>query len=48
MNEESAQARKRPRGTGSIYQQKGSGNWWIQYYRHGKVLSPERRHIQAS
>ena len=27
----------RPRGTGSIYQQKGSSNWWIQYYRNGKV-----------
>ena len=28
---------QRPRGTGSIYQQKGSSNWWIQYYRNGKV-----------
>jgi integrase len=28
---------QRPRGTGSIYQQKGSANWWIQYYRNGKV-----------
>ena len=27
---------KRPRGTGSIYQQKGSSNWWIQYYQNGK------------
>jgi integrase len=24
------------RGTGSLYRQKGSGNWWIQYYRNGK------------
>jgi len=28
---------QRPRGTGSIYQQRGSGNWWLQYYRNGKV-----------
>jgi integrase len=39
---------KRPRGTGSIYQQKGSANWWIQYYRNGKVYrqsagTPKRR-----
>jgi integrase len=27
---------KRPRGTGSLYQQKGSSNWWIQYYQNGK------------
>jgi hypothetical protein len=27
---------KRPRGTGCIYQQKGSSNWWIQYYQNGK------------
>ena len=28
---------QRPRGTGSIYQQQGSANWWLQYYRNGKV-----------
>src|ERR1700751_6138516 len=27
---------KRPRGTGSLYQQKGSSNWWIQYYQNRK------------
>jgi len=27
---------KRPRGTGSLYRQKGSSNWWIQYYQNGK------------
>lgn len=27
--------RKRPRGTGCVYQQKGSNNWWIKYYRNG-------------
>jgi len=26
----------RPRGTGSIYLQKGSSVWWIKYYRNGK------------
>jgi hypothetical protein len=26
----------RPRGTGSIYLQKGSAVWWIKYYRNGK------------
>jgi len=37
-NELSAKRRqKRPRGTGSIYQQKESSNWWIRYYRNGKV-----------
>src|SRR5262249_24811643 len=29
--------RYRPRGTGSIYRQKGSENWWIQYYRNGRA-----------
>jgi integrase len=37
MNGELKVEQKRPRGTGSIYQQKGSANWWIQYYRNGKV-----------
>lgn len=27
----------RPRGTGSIYQQKGSSVWWVKYYRNGKA-----------
>jgi integrase len=26
----------RPRGTGSIYHQKGSSVWWVKYYRNGK------------
>jgi len=26
----------RPRGTGSIYLQKGSSIWWVKYYRNGK------------
>lgn len=26
----------RPRGTGSVYQQKGSSVWWVSYYRNGK------------
>ena len=26
----------RPRGTGSIYLQKGSAVWWVKYYRNGK------------
>jgi integrase len=37
MSEESRIEQKRPCGTGCIYQQKGSANWWIQYYRNGKV-----------
>jgi integrase len=28
---------RRPRGTGSLYRQKSSANWSIQYYRNGKV-----------
>src|ERR1700745_1021142 len=26
----------RPRGTGSLYRQKGSAVWWGKYYRNGK------------
>lgn len=26
----------RQRGTGCIYRQKGSGNWWIKYHRNGR------------
>jgi integrase len=26
----------RPRGTGSLYHQKGSAVWWVKYYRNGK------------
>ena len=29
--------RRRPRGTGSLYRQRSSANWSIQYYRNGKV-----------
>ena len=43
--------RARPRGTGSVYQQQGSANWWIQYYRNGKVYrqsarTPKRREAE--
>lgn len=31
-----SEEQKRPRGTGCVYQQKGSSLWWIQYYRNGK------------
>jgi len=27
---------KRPRGTGRLYHQKGSANWWVQFYQDGK------------
>lgn len=27
----------RPRGTGSLYHQKGSAAWWVKYYRNGKA-----------
>src|SRR6266478_2995310 len=42
------QTAKRPRGTGSVYKQKNSPNWWIQYYRNGKPYresanTPDRR-----
>jgi hypothetical protein len=33
---EQSRNEKRPRGTGCVYQQKGSSLWWIQYYRNGK------------
>lgn len=35
MSEEKS---KRPRGTGSVYQMKGSRFWWIRYYRNGKAI----------
>ena len=43
--------RARPRGTGSVYQQQRSANWWIQYYRNGKVYrqsagTPKRREAE--
>jgi hypothetical protein len=36
-NEAEQPKRQRPRGTGCVYQREGSSNWWIQYYRNGKV-----------
>src|ERR1019366_8438797 len=27
---------KRPRGTGSLYQQPGPKIWWVQFYQHGQ------------
>jgi len=35
----------RPRGTGSIYLQKGSSSWWVKYYRNGKPYR-ESTHTQ--
>lgn len=35
----------RPRGTGSVYRQKGSALWWIKYYRNGKPYR-ESTHTQ--
>jgi hypothetical protein len=35
----------RPRGTGSIYLQKGSSIWWVKYYRNGKAYR-ESTHTQ--
>jgi integrase len=28
----------RPRGTGSVFRFKGTGNWWIKYHRNGKPV----------
>ena len=28
----------RPRGTGSVFQFNGAGNWWIKYHRNGKPV----------
>lgn len=33
----------RPRGTGSIYLQKGSAVWWVKYYRNGKPYRESTR-----
>jgi hypothetical protein len=33
----------RPRGTGSIYLQKGSAVWWVKYYRNGKSYRESTR-----
>jgi integrase len=35
----------RPKGTGSVYLQKGSSLWWIKYYRNGKPYR-ESSHTQ--
>ncbi len=40
---ESARKHHRPRGTVSVYQQKGSGNWWVQNYRNGKPYRESAR-----
>src|SRR5438067_3565168 len=29
----------RPRGTGSLYRQKGRSTWWMKYYQNGKPFS---------
>lgn len=34
---ETATQRRRPRGTGSLYQQSGSSSWYLKFYRNGKV-----------
>jgi integrase len=36
MTEKKGESMPRPRGTGSIYLQKGSAVWWVKYYRNGK------------
>src|SRR5216684_9275662 len=36
MTEEITKKASRPRGTGSIYLQKGSAVYWVKYYRNGK------------
>src|SRR5664279_6524723 len=33
----------RPRGTGSLYQQKGSAIWWIKYHRNGRSFRESAR-----
>jgi len=33
----------RPRGTGSIYLQKGSAVWWVKYYRNGRPYRESSR-----
>jgi integrase len=33
----------RPRGTGSLYQQKGSEVWWIKYHRNGRSFRESTR-----
>jgi integrase len=33
----------RPRGTGSLYLQKGSAVWWVKYYRNGKAYRESTR-----
>jgi integrase len=33
----------RPRGTGSLYQRKDSGIWWIKYYRNGRSFRESTR-----
>jgi integrase len=35
--EEHRKARRRPRGTGSLFKRKGSFYWWVQYHRNGKT-----------
>src|SRR5208283_3500030 len=37
MTEKRGKNMPRPRGTGSIYLQKGSAMWWVKYYRNGKA-----------
>lgn len=44
MTEETKKRVPRPRGTGSVYLQKGSSVWWIKYYRNGK---PYRERTQT-
>ncbi|HEX4029126.1 MAG TPA: hypothetical protein VHX20_02120 [Terracidiphilus sp.] len=33
----------RPRGTGSLYQQKDSAVWWIKYHRNGRSFRESTR-----
>ena len=43
MTEEKRKTTPRPRGTGSIYHQKGSAVWWVKYYRNGKPYRESSR-----
>jgi integrase len=45
MTEKRGEFMPRPRGTGSIYLQKGSSIWWVKYYRNGKPYR-ESTHTQ--
>jgi len=47
MTEETKKKVSRPRGTGSIYLQKGSAVYWVKYYRNGKPYRESTRKTNA-